>query len=138
MSGPLLDRIDIQIEVPAVTAADLALPSPSEGSSDVAERVARARARQHERLVALGVAGVRTNADCSGRVLEQIAALDGDAQALITSAATTLGLSARGYHRTVKVARTLADLDDVDAIGRAHIAEALPYRGETLRQQVAA
>lgn len=138
VSGPLLDRIDLQIEVPAVSAADLALPSASEGSREVRVRVAAARRRQRERFSALGVTKVRTNAEANGRLLEQIAEPDQDGLRLLKQAAETLNLSARGFHRTLKVARTLADLDDADRVLRHHVAEALSYRGETLRQSMAA
>ena len=138
ISGPLLDRIDLQIEVPAVSAADLVLPAPSEGSAEVRERVSAARERQRARFAALGIKGVRTNAECSGRVLEDIAMPDEAGLALLRQASETLQLSARGFHRTLRVARTLADLDGSDAVTRAHVAEALSYRGETLRQARAA
>jgi magnesium chelatase family protein len=143
ISGPLLDRIDLQIEVPAVSAADLVLPTPSEGSADVRARVAGARRMQRERLAALGVksfgtGGPRTNADLSGQLLEQIAQPDDLGLALLRQASDTLGLSARGYHRTLKVARTLADLDGEERVGRMHIAEALSYRRETLSRAQAA
>jgi magnesium chelatase family protein len=138
ISGPLLDRIDLQIEVPAVSAADLVLPAPSEGSAEVRMRVTRARARQRERALALGARSVRTNSECSGTLLEQIAAPDAEGASLLRQAADALHLSARGFHRTMRVARTLADLDGVERVGRAHIAEALSYRGETLRQEKAA
>jgi magnesium chelatase family protein len=138
ISGPLLDRIDLQIEVPAINAADLVLPAPSEGSTEVRERVARARLIQRERFAALGAKGLRTNAECSGRMLEDVATPDAEGVALLRQAAEALQLSARGFHRTLRVARTLADLDGAGGIARIHVAEALGYRGETLRQGKAA
>jgi magnesium chelatase family protein len=138
ISGPLLDRIDLQIEVPAVSAADLALPAPSEGSAEVRARVIAARRRQRDRFAALGVPKLRTNAEASGRLLEQIAEPEQPGLALLKQAAETLHLSARGFHRTLKVARTLADLDGEAQVRRNHVAEALSYRGETLRQTLAA
>jgi magnesium chelatase family protein len=138
ISGPLLDRIDLQIEVPAVSAADLVLPPPSEGSAEVRARVTAAREKQGARFAALGAKGLRTNAECSGRRLEEIAMPDETGVALLRQASETLHLSARGFHRVLRVARTLADLDGVENVGRAHVAEALSYRGETLRQQRAA
>ena len=128
LSGPLLDRIDLHIEVPAVTAADLILPAPAEGSREVAARVARARDMQAARYAALGLAGVRTNAQAHGPALEQVAQLDNAGLALIRDAADAMRLSARGYHRVLRVARTLADLDGAEKIGRVHLAEALSYR----------
>ncbi|MEE8098905.1 MAG: YifB family Mg chelatase-like AAA ATPase [Hyphomicrobium sp.] len=138
ISGPLLDRIDLQIEVPAVSAADLVLPAPTEGSVEVRKRVARARKIQLERFTALGSTSGRTNGACSGHVLEDIATPDDEGVALLRQASDTLHLSARGFHRTLRVARTLADLDGAERVGRVHIAEALSYRGETLRQSRAA
>ncbi len=135
ISGPLLDRIDLQIEVPAVSASDLVLPAPIEGSAEVRARVIAARERQRDRLHALGVKNIRTNAETSGQLLEDIAKLDTEGKALLVQASQTLMLSARGFHRTLKVARTLADLDGDVQVGRMHIAEALSYRAETLRQQ---
>lgn len=127
-----------QIEVPAVSAADLVLPPPSEGSAQVRTRVAAARERQRTRFAALGAKGVRTNAECSGRLLEDIAMPDEAGVALLRQASETLQLSARGFHRTLRVARTLADLDAAEHVTRLHVAEALSYRGETLRQARAA
>jgi len=128
LSGPLLDRIDLHIEVPPVTAADLILPPPSEGSSEVAARVARARDLQAERYAARGASNVLTNAQASGPLLEQVARADGAGLALLRDAADAMHLSARGYHRVLRVARTLADLDGAEKIGRVHLAEALSYR----------
>ena len=99
---------------------------------------ARGARRQRARFAALGAKGMRTNADCSGSLLEQIAMPDEAGVALLRQASEALQLSARGFHRTLRVARTLADLDGVEKSPRAHIAEALSYRGETLRQQRAA
>jgi magnesium chelatase family protein len=138
ISGPLLDRIDLQIEVPAVSAADLVLPAPTEGSAEVRARVTGARERQQTRFAALGVRSVRTNSACSGALLEQVAMPDEAGVALLRQASEALQLSARGFHRTLRVARTLADLDDTEHVSRAHVAEALSYRGEALRRQRAA
>lgn len=109
------------------------MPPPSEGSSEVRARVAAARDRQRARFVGLGIKGVRTNADLSGQLLEQTAMPDDAGLALLRQAAETLRLSARGFHRTLKVARTLADLDAHEKVLRVHIAEALSYRAETMR-----
>jgi magnesium chelatase family protein len=128
ISGPLMDRIDLRIEVPAVTAADLILPPPAEGSAEVAVRVAAARNIQAARYAAAGLPQVRTNAEAPASVLEEIARPDSQGLALLRDAADTMRLSARGYHRVLRVARTLADLDGADAIGRLHLAEALSYR----------
>ncbi len=128
LSGPLLDRIDIRLDVPAVSAADLILPAPAEPSAEVAKRVAAARNVQRERYLALGHPGVSTNAQCAPSLIEEVAAPDAPAMALLKSAAEAMRLSARGYHRVLKVARTLADLDGAGAVGRIHLAEALSYR----------
>jgi magnesium chelatase family protein len=131
LSGPLLDRIDLHIEVPAVTAADLILPPPSEGSREVAARVARARDIQTERYASLGMPHVRTNAQANGPLLEQVTQADASGMALLRDAADSMHLSARGYHRVLRVARTLADLDAASKVGRVHLAEALSYRALT-------
>jgi magnesium chelatase family protein len=137
ISGPMLDRIDLQIEVPAVSASDLVLPQSSEGSAEVRACVTLARHIQKERYAALP--RVRTNAECDGALLEEIAAPERAGLTLLREAADTLSFSARGYHRTLRVARTLADLDGEETVARIHIAEALSYRGETLcRAQKAA
>jgi magnesium chelatase family protein len=138
VSGPFLDRIDMQIELAPVSASDLVLPAPREGSAEVRARVAEARTRQRARFTAIGAPRLRTNADCSGRILEEIATPDDSGLALLRTASETMRLSARGFHRTLKVARTIADLDGADRIGRVHIAEALSYRGEAMRAERAA
>ena len=161
LSGPLLDRIDLAIDVPAVAASDLALPPPAESSADVAARVAAARTVQRERLAELDrkgklvaveadlAAGLfsgrarnwskpRCNADTDGALLASIAEPDAEGRALLGRAAERLGLSARAWHRTLKVARTLADLDGSDAVRRLHIAEALSYRRPQPRSALAA
>jgi magnesium chelatase family protein len=131
ISGPLFDRIDLHVEVPAVDAADLSLPPPAEGSGAVAARIAAARAVQAGRFAeeARDADGaVRTNAEADGELLERIAAPDGPGRALLTEAADRMKLSARGYHRVLRVARTLADLDGADGVTRTHIAEAVGFR----------
>jgi magnesium chelatase family protein len=128
ISGPLMDRIDLRIEVPAVTAADLILPPPAEGSAEVAARVAAARDVQLARYAAAGLSNIRTNAEAPAALLEEIAKADTQGQKLLRDAAETMRLSARGYHRVLRVARTLADLDGADKVGRLHLAEALSYR----------
>jgi len=112
----------------AVTAADLILPPPSEGSREVAARVARARDVQAERYAALKLDNVRVNAQAGGSVLEEVARADAAGLALLRDAASAMHLSARGYHRVLRVARTLADLDGAEKVGRVHFAEALSYR----------
>ena len=138
ISGPLLDRMDIQIELAAVKASDLALPPPKEGSSDVAARVAKARAIQKQRFEDLGHAQYATNAAADGKLLETIAPLDGPCQSLIADAAEAMNLSARGYHRVLRVARTIADLDGRPQITRLHLAEALSYRQKPASLRAAA
>ncbi len=120
VSGPLLDRIDMQIEVPTVTAADLIMPPSAEGSEAVRARVIAARELQLERYTGLEQNGLRTNADCGG-VIGGVAAPDRAGMALLREAADTLKLSARGYHRTLRVVRTMADLDGVRPGSRGFI-----------------
>jgi magnesium chelatase family protein len=130
LSGPLLDRFDLKIEMQAVPPADLAAPRPGEGTATVAARVVAARAIQTERYRRLGAAGaVRTNAEADGELLMEAAEPDPPGRTLMRQAAEKLHLSARGYHRVLRVARTLADLDRAHGVGRVHVAEALSYRG---------
>ncbi|WP_289034881.1 YifB family Mg chelatase-like AAA ATPase [uncultured Roseibium sp.] len=136
VSGPLLDRIDLRIDVPAVTAADLITPTASETSAAVGARVAEARRIQRERFLALGVSA-STNAEAPASVIETTAAPDPGGLQFLHDAARSLALSARGYHRVLKLARTLADLDGLDTVGRIHLAEALSYRGQDLARQAA-
>lgn len=136
LSGPLLDRVDIAIDLPAVTAADLILPATGEDSATVAARVAAARRLQGARFEALrlaerGLGHVTTNAACPVPVLEEIARPDNAGLALLRDAAEALRLTARAYHRVLKVARTLADLDGEAKVGRLHLAEALSYRSRS-------
>ena len=128
ISGPLMDRIDLRIEVPAVSASDLLLPPAAEGSAEVAARVAAARDRQIARFAAIGLPQIRTNAEAPAAVLDDIAKPDAQGLALLRDAAESMTLSARGYHRVLRVARTLADLDGSERIARIHLAEALSYR----------
>jgi len=138
ISGPLLDRLDIQIELGAVKPSDLTLPPPKETSADVARRVAAARDIQKQRFATLGRPQLRTNAEADGTLLEEIATPDVAGLKLLREAADAMNLSARGYHRVLRVARTLADLDAREAISRIHIAEALSYRQRLASFQVAA
>jgi magnesium chelatase family protein len=129
ISGPLFDRIDLHVDVPAVSAADLSLPPAAESSADVATRVAAARAIQSSRVGHLPAEQrPRTNAELDGELLEEIAAPEPAGRKLLTDAAERLKLSARGYHRVLRVARTLADLEATPKVARVHIAEALSYR----------
>jgi magnesium chelatase family protein len=121
LSGPLLDRIDLQLDVPALREEEITMATPGEASASVRERVIAARARQMRRQG-------RANARLVGKELEQFCPLDGSAQALLKQAIARLGLSARAYHRVLKVARSIADLAGLEEIGAAHVAEAVQYR----------
>jgi len=137
LSGPFLDRIDLRIDVPAVSASDLLLPSTSESSSTVALRVARARAVQAGRYPVHG-AGGGLNATASNAVIEKSAAPDAAGLALLRDAADAMRFSARAYHRILKVARTIADLDGSETVSRIHVAEAIAYRVPADRMATAA
>lgn len=126
VSGPLMDRFDLRIEVPAVAIADLDRPPDGETSAVVAARVARAREIQTHRF--RDTPGVRVNAEASGALLDEIARPDAAGRALIQRAAEKLGLTARGYHRILRSARTIADLDGSEAVCGPHLAEAIGYR----------
>ena len=128
VSGPLIDRIDLTVDVPPVTAADLSLPPPAEGTAEVAARVAVARDLQAARAKAAPDEPPALNARAEGAWLERIAALDQPAAALLARAAEAGALSARGWSRTMRLARTIADLEGQDAVRRVHVAEALIYR----------
>ena len=129
ISGPFLDRIDLFYETPPVTAVDLALPAPSEGTAEVRARVGRARDIQAARLEEAGARGLRpVNADIPSGALDTFIVPDVAGAALLSEAAEKLRLTARGYTRVLKVARTIADLDGADGVRRVHLAEALSYR----------
>jgi magnesium chelatase family protein len=120
--------MDIKLELAAVRASDLTLPPPKETSADIARRVAAARDIQRDRFRKLGVPHLRTNAEADGELLEKITRPDAAGLKLMREAADAMNLSARGYHRVLRVARTLADLDGKDSVARINIAEALSYR----------
>jgi magnesium chelatase family protein len=126
ISGPLMDRFDLRVEVPPVGWQDLDQPRVAEGSAAVAGRVAAARIRQRERFA--GHPSARLNADAEGRLLDEIAAIDREGRDLMARVADRFGLTARGYHRVLRVARTIADLEGSDAVRLPHLAEAVGYR----------
>ncbi|WP_415184093.1 YifB family Mg chelatase-like AAA ATPase [Phaeovulum sp.] len=126
ISGPLMDRFDLRIEVPAVAYSDLDLPATGESTAVIAKRVIAARDRQLARFE--GHANIRVNAEAEGALLENIAAPDTEGRALLARVADRFGLTARGYHRVLRVARTIADLDAADRVAAPHIAEAVSFR----------
>lgn len=132
ISGPLMDRFDLRVEVPPVAFSDLGRAPGGEPSPVVAARVAAARAVQAERFA--GAGGTRLNADLAGRALETLAAPDAEGKALLLRSAEQFGISARGYHRVLRVARTIADLDGSTAVRRVHVAEAISFRLTTLSE----
>jgi magnesium chelatase family protein len=126
ISGPLMDRFDLRVEVPPVAYTDLDLPAAGETSATVAERVTRARDVQSTRFA--NHPKIRVNAEAEGAVLEDIAPLDAESRALLSKVADRFGLSARGYHRVLRVARTIADLDQSKDLRHHHLAEAISFR----------
>ncbi len=126
ISGPLMDRFDLRIEVPPVTFTDLDLPPSGDSSVEVAARVAKARTLQNARFSEK--AGMYLNSDAEGEALEEIASPDTQGRELINKMAERFGLTARGYHRVLRVARTIADLDGAETVRRPHVAEAVSYR----------
>ncbi len=127
LSGPLIDRIDIQIETPGLSPAELSRAPQGEASAAVAARVAQARARQAARYAEHGAA-IAVNALADGALLERVAAPEAAGRALLDRAAQSLRLTARGYHRVMRLARSIADLEGAAQVGRAHVAEAASYR----------
>ena len=136
LSGPLMDRLDLQVGVPALNFSELAAPPSSESSETVRTRVNAARQRQARRLKSRS-SGLHCNAQMGPREIREHCAVDADGQGLLKAAVDRLGLSARGFDRLLKVARTIADLDGVPGILVRHLAEAIQYRSLE-RQSVAA
>jgi len=126
ISGPLMDRFDLRLEVPAVTVEDLSLPDTGDNSQAIARRVSHARDIQAARFA--GLAGCRVNADAEGELLEEISRPDPEGAALLAKAADKFCLTARGYHRILRVARTIADLDRAKDVRMPHLAEAISFR----------
>ena len=126
ISGPLMDRFDLRLEVPPVGFTDLDLPPSGDSSATVAARVEQARAVQADRF--RDTPSTRQNADVEGTMLEDIAAPDAEGKDLLLKAAERFGLSARAFHRILRVARTIADLDGAPDVRRPHVAEALSFR----------
>jgi magnesium chelatase family protein len=125
VSGPLLDRIDMHIEVPAVPFQDLAATADGTASTTMRGQVQRAREVQRQRF---GLGSSRMNGRMTSRQLRKNCALDADSQELLKSAMESLGLSARAHDRILRVARTIADLDGSTQIGASHVSEAIGFR----------
>ena len=123
ISGPLLDRIDIQIEVPAVSPWDMSKVAAGESSADIRKRVVAARELQQDRFDRFGRKDLHTNSELSGDMLEEAAIMDSEAKELLINYANRVKLSARGYNRTLKLARTIADLQNEIKLHKIHIAE---------------
>ena len=121
-----MDRFDLRIEVPPVAFTDLDLPQDGETSAQVSTRVAQARQRQEKRYE--GEAQIRVNADVEGHLLDEVATPDQEGRDLLNKVAERFGLSARGYHRVLRVARTIADLEGVEEVSKPHVAEAISFR----------
>ncbi|MGI9437359.1 MAG: ATP-binding protein [Geminicoccaceae bacterium] len=135
ISGPMFDRIDLHIEVPALAPQEMTQPSTGEQRAAVAARVASAREIQAERFAGQKQAGLRTNSEAEGEVLDKIAAVDDQGRELLLRATERLHLTARGYHRILRVARTIADLAGAGQISRAHIGEAISFRRVALERK---
>ncbi|MDQ3044799.1 MAG: ATP-binding protein, partial [Chloroflexota bacterium] len=125
ISGPLLDRLDIHLEVPRIDYEQLAEKRAAEASAQIRERVTSARAVQ---AIRFGELGILTNADMAPRDVQRFVQLDPAGEALLKSAVSRLSLSARAYHRVLKLSRTIADLAELEAVEAVHVAEALQYR----------
>lgn len=126
ISGPLMDRFDLRVDVPPAAYTDLDLPPSGDTSATVAARVAKARVIQAKRFSEHP--NLRVNADAEGRILEDIATPDPEGREFLIRVAERFGMSARAYHRVLRVARTIADLAGAETVGRKHIAEAASYR----------
>jgi magnesium chelatase family protein len=126
VSGPLMDRFDLRVEVPPVTMQDLAGATAKESSADIATRVLSARQIQSERY--RDIADVSLNTDAEGEVLESVATPDAEGNDLLMKVTEKYRMTARGYHRVLRVARTIADLEGAEDVRRPHIAEAVSYR----------
>jgi magnesium chelatase family protein len=136
ISGPILDRIDLHVEISAVKIEDLTLPAPEESSADVKKRVEAARAIQLTRYAHLN--NIKTNAEVGDEFLRDISEPDNKGRQILSDAAERLSLSARGYHRILRIARTIADLDASESVSYTHISEALTYRRLSMHNRMAA